>query len=290
MSDVESFLEYLQSQFRELESALINILKEEESLHDDVLVKKGFIIHSFSINYRKIDFDVLDNIISYLERILKQENHLHDELERHSASLEVIEEDYYRMNRKKLHTDILEKNLKEAFYYCRLMITRIKQVKALLKDEGELHKKSLPEKTEIFFASFEHVANKILRFIRFSEQLVQRVSGFEKESYYAEPRTYGRVMSSDEYKKTIAKKKLCSSKDPIPVFDAPRKVRERILALSKDELKNFFGQIGVAAGAHVIFFQTRLKPFNHDKPIPQSNGLREYKFPKGENIDLLKAA
>ena len=97
-------------------------------------------------------------------------------------------------------------------------------------------------------------------------------------------------MASHEYKKTVAEKKLSSSKDPTPVFDAPRSVIAKIKAMSKDQMKTFSGQIGVVGGINVVFFQTRLKPVNHDNPIPQSNGLREYKFPKGIEVEILEAA
>lgn len=46
----------------------------------------------------------------------------------------------------------------------------------------------------------------------------------------------------------------------------------------------------VVGGVNVVFFQTRLKPSNHDNPIRQSNGLREYMFPKGLEVEILKAA
>ena len=58
--------------------------------------------------------------------------------------------------------------------------------------------------------------------------------------------------------------------------------------MSKDQMKKFFDQSGVFGGVNVVFFQTRLKPVNHDNPIPQSNGLREYKFPKGVEIQILE--
>lgn len=50
MVEVKHFLQYLQEQFRELEVLLTKILKEEKSVHDAVLMKKGFIIHSYSLN------------------------------------------------------------------------------------------------------------------------------------------------------------------------------------------------------------------------------------------------
>lgn len=290
MAEIEHFLQYLQEHFRELEVLLRKILKEEKSVHDEVLIKKGFIIHSYSLNYNAINLDVLSEILAELENVLKREVQLQEDLEKHSGELNDIERDFEIIAKKRLHTDLLMTYLKEALYYCGLMITRIKQLKEMLRDGIKLHPKSLPEKTEIFFASFDNVGTNILKFIRFLEQLTQKIVNFEKEAYYPEPRMYGRAMAYHEYKKMLSERRLSSSKDPTPVFDAPRTVITRIKSMSKDQMKTFFGQIGVVGGMNVVFFQTRLKPVNYDNPIPQSNGLREYKFPKGIEVEILEAA
>lgn len=290
MAEIEHFLQYLQEQFRELEVLLRKIMKEENSMHDEVLMKKGFIIHSYSLNYSSVNLDVLSEILVELKNVLKIEVQLQEDLEKHSVELNNIERDFERIAKKKLHTNLLVKYLKEALYYCELMTTRIKQLKAMLQDGIKLHKKSLPKETEMFFGSFENVGTKILKFVRFLEQLTQEIINFEKEAYYPAPRTYGRAMASHEYKKTVSKKKLSSPKDPTPVFDAPRSVIAKIKSMSKDQMKTFFSQIGVVGGMNVVFFQTRLKPVNHDHPIPQSNGLREYKFPKAIEVEILEAA
>jgi hypothetical protein len=290
MAEIEHFLQYLQEQFRELEVLLIKILKEEKSVHCEVLMKKGFIIHSYSLNYSAVNLDVLSEILAELENVFKRKVQLQEDLEKHSRELDDIERDFETITKKKLYTYLLIKYLKEALYYCELMITRIKQLKTILQDGMKLHQKSLPKETEMFFASFENVGTKILKFIRFLEQLTQKIISFEKEAYYPEPRTYGRAMASHEYKKTLSEKKLSSSKDPTPVFDAPRSVIAKIKSMSKDQIKTFFSQIGVVGGMNVVFFRTRLKPVNHDHPIPQSNGLQEYKFPIGIEVEILEAA
>ncbi|MBD3249402.1 hypothetical protein GF336_05130 [Candidatus Woesearchaeota archaeon] len=239
MAEIEHFLQYLQEQFRELEVLLRKILKEEKSMHDEVLMKKGFIIHSYSLNYGKVNLDVLSEILAELENVLKREIQLQEDLEKHSIEMNDIERDFEKIAKKKLHTNLLMKYLKEALYYCELMIARIKQLKAMLQDGMKLHKKSLSKETEMFFASFENVGTKILKFVRFLEQLTQKIVNFEKEAYYPEPRTYGRAMASHEYMKTLSKKKLSSSKDPTPVFDAPRSVISKIKSMSKDQMKTF---------------------------------------------------
>ena len=290
MAEIEHFLQYLQEQFSELEVVLARILKEEKSVHDEVLMKKGFIIHSYSLNYSAINHDVLSEILAGLKNVLKRDVQLKEDLEKHSGELNDIERDFETITKKKLHTNLLVKYIKEALYYCELMITRIKQLKTMFQDGIKLHKKSLSKETEMFFASFENIGTKILKFVRYLEQLIQKIINFEKEAYYPEPRTYGGAMTSHEYKKTLANNELISSKDPTPVFDAPRSVIAKIKSMSKDQMKTFFGQIGVVGGMNVVFFHTRLKPINHDNPIPQSNGLREYKFPRGIEVEILEAA
>ncbi|MDA1196981.1 MAG: hypothetical protein O2779_03395 [Nanoarchaeota archaeon] len=286
MAEIEHFLQYLQEQFRELEVLLRKILKEEKSVHDEILMKKGFIIHSYSLNYSSVNLDVLSEILAELENVLKREVQLCEELEKHTVALNDIE----RFAKQKLHTDLLAKYLKEALYYCELMITRIKQLKAMLQDGQKLHKNSLPRQTEMFFNSFENVGTKILKFVRFLEQYTQNIIKSEKDIYYSEPRTYGRAMASREYKKTLSKKKLSSSKDPTYVFDAPKHVIKKINSMSKDTRSQYFKLIGVEQASYVVYFQTKLKPSNHDSPIPQSNGLLQYSFPKGLEVEILAAA
>ena len=237
MAEVEHFLRYLQEQFRELELFLTKILKEEKSIHDDVLVKKGFIIHSYSLNYSAVNLSVLNGILAKLENVLKKEVQLQEALEKQSDELENIERDFETITKKKLHINLLAKYLKETLYHCELMITRIKQLKSMLQDGIKLNKKSLPKETEMFFASFENVGNKIFRFVRFLEQLTQKIVNFKMVAYYPEPRTYGRVMAPPEYKETLARKKLSSSKDPTPVFDASRSVIAKIKSMSISKTK-----------------------------------------------------
>ncbi|MDP3728212.1 MAG: hypothetical protein Q8R18_02040 [bacterium] len=290
MEELENFLTKLYNEFKESEALLHGILKEEKKLEEDILTKKGFIIRSYSLNYSKIDLSQLDKLLSELERILSFEVVLQEQLNEHVVSLNKIEAEYSKITKKRLHSDLLQKELKDVLDYFNLMITRIKQLKKMLEDGLRLHPKALGRDTEIFFASFEQIANKILRFVHFLEQFTRNILLFEREAYYPEPRTYGRAMSSHEFKETISSKCLSSGKDPTPVFDAPAFVINRINSMPKDEIKNFFAQIGVEVAIHIVFFRTKIKPVNFDRPIPQSNGLREYKFPKGIDIELLEAA
>lgn len=290
MVNEQNFLIGIHNKFANLDILFHKILKEEGIIKDDILVKKGFLIKKYSINYSAINIKYLEELKEELQRILVNEVYLQKELDNNMDSLKQIEKEYSKMTKKKLHVNLLPKHLKEALYYSNLMITRVKQLTKLLEDGLKLHKGSLGKDTEIFFASIEHIANQIMEFIHLLGQLSNKILSFEKESYYPEPRTYGRVMALHEFKKTVKDKRLSSSKDPTPVFDSPDSVRRKMLSMSEDEMRNLFVQIGVKGGVHVVFFQTKLKPINHDKPILQRNKLREYKFPKGINIDILKAA
>jgi len=290
MPEIRNFLPYLQEQFKELEALLTKILKEEKSLRDEVMVEKGFIIHSYSLNYSNINLETLAKIVTELENVLEKEIQLQEELEKHADELQNFEQDYRAVYKSKLEISLLAKFLKEALYYCKLMIIRAKQLQVLLKEGMKIHKKSLPKETEIFFASFENIGNKIMRFILILEQLTKKINNYAAAAYYGEYRKYGRAMASSEYQKTVAAGTLSSSKDPTPVFDATRAVIAQIKTMSKDKRKDFFGKIGVVGGFNVVFFQTKLKPINHDQPIPQTNGLREYKFPRGIKVEILEAA
>ena len=101
MAEIEHFLQYLQEQFQELEVLLRKILKEEKSVHDEVLMKKGFIIHSYSLNYSAINLGVLSEILAELENVLKREVQLQEDVEKHSVELNDVERDFRTIAKKK---------------------------------------------------------------------------------------------------------------------------------------------------------------------------------------------
>lgn len=280
MDELEDFLKYLRCEFDVLEISLCEVLKKEKKLKEE----------SYLLNYRKVDLFRLDTLLIALTQIVGLEVQLQERLALHTVALDKIEYEYYRMTQKALHSDLLQVEFKETLYYSRLMITRVQQLKEMLREGLELHPKKLSKDTEIFFASVEHLASKILEFIRYLSLLTTKIISFEKEAYYPEPKTYGRAMSSREFRETITLKCLHSEKDPTPVFDAPVSVIRKVQSFSRDEIRTFFAQIGVEGAKHVVFFRTRLKPINSGRPIPQSNGLREYKFPVGIDVELLEAA
>lgn len=138
--------------------------------------------------------------------------------------------------------------------------------------------------------SLKRNLNQIIKFIDLTKQILEKIKKFEETAYYPEPRTYGRAMSLKEFKETEKNNCLSSPKDPTPVFDAPASTMNKLLSMTKDERKNFFSSIGVVGGTIIVFFQTRLKPINYDRPIPQSNGLKEFKFSKNTSVEIISKA
>tara|TARA_Y100000310_G_scaffold339722_1_gene433319 strand:- start:4341 stop:5216 length:876 start_codon:yes stop_codon:yes gene_type:complete len=283
-------LKYLVESFEALDSFIKKILKEERSIEKTTITKKGFLIKKYSINYSKIDLKKLENISKELEKIIAFEINLYDTINKNKELLKTVKESYETHKGKTLPTELLEVKLKEALNHTNLMKTRIEQLKVMLNEGILLHKSNLGEDTEIFFASITNIANKILEFTSFSKQLIKIVLEYDPKQaeYYGRPRSYGRAMGKDEFKKTIKSKKLFSRGERTPVFDAPPNTIKKIKKMSEDELKNHFNAIGVVGAIKVVFFKTTLKPINAERPIPQSNGEREYIFPKGTDIEIIK--
>jgi len=96
---------------------------------------------------------------------------------------------------------------------------------------------------------------------------------------------YGRCMSKQRAKKL---KKTGILEDSggglIPVFDSHKALEDRLRRMSGDQLRNYFKSIGVRNPQMVAFFD-----ISENKgmvgPIPQTNGLREYKIPQGTRVD-----
>src|SRR3989344_6096238 len=97
---------------------------------------------------------------------------------------------------------------------------------------------------------------------------------------------YGRCMSKQEAKKLKKTMELYEQdKDLIPVFDSPRTIEDKLRNMNNDSLKNYFRRIGVRNPQTIVFFDINDSINGIIGPIPQTNRLREYKVPKGTNID-----
>ncbi len=128
------------------------------------------------------------------------------------------------------------------------------------------------------------------------DQLKPQCAGFlaqkaEKEpevEYYDSPRPYGRYMYKKEkraFERTgfMAGGPRRTRENLVACFGAPKHWRERLNAMSPDQVKTFFWQIR-ARGGYLVYFTTNVKPVVG--PVPQSNGLQEYKFPGGIQVIL----
>ena len=72
--------------------------------------------------------------------------------------------------------------------------------------------------------------------------------------------------------------------DLIPIFDNTRIVEDKLRRMDGDKLRNYFRSIGVRNPQVVAFFEI----YNEKEivgPIPQKNGLREYKAHSGTRIN-----
>jgi len=286
----QQFILDLHNNFETVRELLINLLKEEETLENNILAKSGFIIKRYSLKVGAINLHGLRELKEELEKVEEIEENIKYRIREAKDYLRIIEREYYVMHKKNLNLKrIFTQTMNNAFQMSRLSIVRITEL-IKLGPGLKLHKQNLGEKAERLLMSLEKMTNQILKFINLLEQLSIKIGKFEKNKHYSYPRIYGRAMNQEEFAKTKKDGQLSSSKNQTPVFDAPRSVIVKIKSMSKDQMKTFFGQIGVVGGMNVVFFQTRLKPVNHDNPIPQSNRLREYKFPKGTPIEILLVA
>jgi uncharacterized protein YprB with RNaseH-like and TPR domain len=96
---------------------------------------------------------------------------------------------------------------------------------------------------------------------------------------------YGRAMSKDEWKR-LKKTKILSDHGNglVPVFDNPEYIEEKLKKMSKDKLENYFRTIGVRNCDVIVFFDIETDGLKIVGPVPQTNGLREYKIPEGAQI------
>jgi hypothetical protein len=93
---------------------------------------------------------------------------------------------------------------------------------------------------------------------------------------------YGRCMSKNEMRQLQRTGELDEgSGGLVPVFDSPRHVEEQMSGMSKDGLRRQFREIGVRNPYAVAFFETDASAVG---PIPQRNGLREFKLPSATPV------
>ena len=279
------FIFELSKRLKALKTILINVTKEEELLKDNLLVKSGFILKQYSVRTGALN----EKALHTLEKELQGMEYLEKEILYKSAQiknqLNDLEKSYKAYHNSSLHLKkLFLQEMKNAFALSVLLRKHLAQIIFLLST-GEPRK---GKKIHRLFLMVENMTAQILQFLEIVEQLHSKLRKFEEDKYHPSPRLYGRVMSKKEFAKMQAARQLSSRQQPTPVFDSPLKVRERILSMSRDERALFFRKIGVRSIDRIVFFQTPLKPVVG--PVPQKNGLLEYKFPRGIPIELLEAA
>lgn len=282
------FLLSLSMKLKVLQSSLELLLREESLAEDNVLSKKGFLIHSYTIR-TNVNTTLLEKLKSELENIVAREQelvHFYQEVEKELRQIEI---NYYVYQKKKLEIrDIFQEKMNNALNLSRLVLIKINELLSFLQDKKRINITHAGSDAKKILNSVEKMTSQILIFTKLVQQITEIAQEFEKELYYPNPRIYGRVMSKEELQKMKKERLLSSSQDPTPVFDCPQNVFNKLKNMSKDERRDFFRTIGVRSIEALVIFQTSLKPLIG--PIPQTNGLREYKFPKGIAIEILDVA
>lgn len=294
MQDVKTYLQRISQHCSVLKVSLESLAKVEGRIQKEALKSTGFLFKHYTLNYNKITAAAIKSILQGVGTVHQLALQIQTDIidDKITTQLEEIEQDYKRLKAEHLHTDQLQKEAKELEHYASLLLTRAKRLQMLLKEnygDKTLHKAKAEKEHILFFKSFEHIMNKVLYSLTYIEHLSNEINTFEENAYFVEPKTYGRIMSKKEYDKTKRTGCLQSTKDLTPVFDAPTATLRRIKGMNSDQRKNFASQIGIVGGTHVVFFSTRLRPINKTG-IPQKNGLREFKFPKGTQIKNIQVA
>ena len=289
MSEAHDFIAEFYAQIKALHQALKTILKEEGLLKEHLFVQHGFLLKRYSLQESAVDIPSLETLRRELERGKALETDLQFRITQNKKIIKNLEKAYNAYLKEKLPVEkIFTQYMNNAFYLSELAITRVTQLIELLQSSKTLYRGKEGDKAHSLLTSVEKMLNQILKFVDLVYQLHLKIAKFEKQYYYPSARWYGRMMSTREYKKTLTNGILSSSKDPTPVFDCPPSVKTKIFALSLDQRQNFFRAIGVRSADKMVIFQTPWIP--PVGPVPQSNGLREYKFPKGTPIEVLEAA
>jgi len=97
---------------------------------------------------------------------------------------------------------------------------------------------------------------------------------------------FGRCMSKTDAKKLKDTSRLVDEGTGlVPVFGSPTYVEKRLSGMNDNQLRNYFRSIGVRSPETLVFFEVN----SIDSivgPIPQRNGLFEYKLPNGTPVEV----
>lgn len=100
--------------------------------------------------------------------------------------------------------------------------------------------------------------------------------------------TYGRCMSKKEAEAIKKSQQLQDSySDGVPVFDCPPHIYANLKGRKKKELKEYFRRIGVRSPEVIVFFDVDNPVAAIVGPVPQKNGLKEYKLKNGTKVKII---
>lgn len=292
MGEAHDFIIYLRDRLNEIHIILKSLIKEEELLQDTILVKSGLLLRRYSLRGSITANQVLElyQPLARTKALQQEVLYLITKVEKH---LKALEKDYQAVSKDKLKLSLIFKEkMNNAFYLVTVASGRILQLKDAVEDhQADRVKKLLDSLGGIF--------NQILQFTDLVNQLAERMQAFEKNNYLEIPRVYGRAMSKQEEKTTLARQELVGSPkrqegNLIAVFDAPPSVQAFINSLSAGAVRNYFSRLGAAGAVKIVYFQTKLRPANFGVPVPSrvtigggALALKEYKFPKGISVQVM---
>ncbi|MBW3020744.1 hypothetical protein KY334_05585 [Candidatus Woesearchaeota archaeon] len=286
-----SEIQVFEKRFHHLREQMDVISKESGDVFnkDNFLVKKGFLIKHYVLILSKVNKGELKTLRNHIHDVLNQEKDLEDKIDSFRSDIRKLESIYKKRHKKSLYLDLIFSYLKNSIHNLKIASGRIDFIDEEIEDSYRFHKGSMSEKVSKQIFGLEKVLNQVRHFFQILEEVIKKIEVINQNLFFPEPRTYGRASSIPEYKKCISTSRLASGKDPTPVFDCPDSELHKIKSMSPDERRTFFASIGVEGRIKVVFFRTNLKPVN-PIPITNSNGLREYKFPQGTEIEIFDAA
>lgn len=289
MTSIENdylFLKTLYEKTILLHTTLINLLKSKDLIKNHFLATKGFLIKKYVL--KNVNNEDIAEIKTKLQKFINTEPQIRELIISNKKKLKDMSS--YFLDRKTaifLDPDKLIMQFNNATYNARLAIVRLNELCELINSKKE----QSPSLNIKLILSLEKMLNQVIILTsiieqaqRYSEQIIDLLTPFDI------PVSYGRAMGKKEFESVFNSKRLHGNKDLVPVFDCPKHIEEKIIKMNKDERKNFFKKIGVKDSSIILIFETRTKPINAKTPIPQTNGLNEYKFINGTSIEILKAA
>ncbi len=98
---------------------------------------------------------------------------------------------------------------------------------------------------------------------------------------------FGRCLSKKGAKQLERTGVLDAEEPLVPVFDATQVV-SKLKRMNNDRIKGLFKKIGVRSAQVIEYFTlSSLENVGIVGPIPQTNGLMEYKIPSGTSVNVM---